>query len=849
MVGVTECRSGHEADDGERKSEADLTPRSVEQARAPAPQRAFWPPGRPRHPQTARRAADMDEHGSCAAVRPPDDEYHPRPGDRLSERNLLDPDDLPAWRASLLNRVSLITLGAAVIPVALVTIEARDATSWTHAVLCWFSLAMLTLLCRPGLVSNGMRAAAGCALLYLFGVWLLTRGAAVGMLYLLAFPVVLALVLHTRAGVWALLLSALSLALGGWVLELNIPMVVGLPGDSLLRWITLASNLALLGTLMTLATGYLLRQLERTLANQRHSARLLREVASQVPGMVFRVRLDAALQPRFVFVSPGSQDLLGIAPDALIADAGQLSKCMPAEEQQRLLDQLRSGIRAGAVRHDTQLRVRTLPGEWRWLQVQATEVERDGDTVVLNGVATDITARKEAEARVQRQAYTDALTGLPNRLSLQLALARALDAAQRDGGQVALLLVDLDRFKEVNDTRGHAGGDALLVQAGQRLQGCLREQGVVARVGGDEFVLLLTGPDCESAAEAVGRRVLEAMSHAFPVDGHLAFVSASVGIALHPADGQDADELLIHADQALYEAKDAGRNRCCRFSADLQARAQRRVRLAQDLRIAIERHQLSLVYQPIVELATRRVVKAEALLRWQHPELGAISPAEFVPIAESAGLIDEIGSWVFATAARQVRTWRQTLDPAFRVGINHSPLQFRSEQARGRPWSAQLAALGIPGEALIVEITEGLLLDHSDALARQLSELRASGVQVALDDFGTGYSALAYLHRYEIDLLKIDRSFVSGAAASHTGRSLCRAMVALAQELGMQVVAEGVETAEQSEWLHSIGCQHAQGWLFGKGMPAGDFERWYAAHQATVTPAAVPATPAAALPA
>ncbi len=735
-------------------------------------------------------------------------------------------DDLAAWRELLLDRVIWVAVAASLVPCVLVTLEALQGGSWAHALFCWGGTAILGAVSVRSRLPYRVRALVATVMMYGIGLWLLSGGSAMGLLCLLAFPVMTVLAVGTRAGLLALAVATATLVGVGWWLELPIPLTAGLPGDSLLRWLTIGSNLLLLGLLLSLSAGYLLRQLERALASRRSSEELLREVASQIPGMVFRLRLDQGRVPVLLYVSPGSQDVLGLDSGALMADPGLLLKSLHPDDA-RQLRRLARAMLAGTARHELQLRAVTPQGRTRWLQIQATEVQRLERTLVLNGVITDITDRKQAEATVWRQAHVDLLTGLLNRLSLQIEMSQALQHAQASGTQVAMLVVDLDRFKEVNDTRGHAGGDELLAQAARRLQTCVREGDFVARVGGDEFVLLLPRLDSIETAESMGQRVLAEMARSFAVLGHQSHVSASVGIAVYPQDGREPEELMQHADQALYQAKARGRNRLCRFTPELHEHAQRRMRLAQDLRTAIERGEMSLVYQPIVELDSARVRKVEALLRWNHPELGAVSPSEFVPIAETTGLVSDIDDWVLRSAASQVRIWRQRLHPDFRISINQSPLQFRTEQAPALGWSDRLAALDVPGAALIVEITEGLLLDNDDGVARQLRELRAAGVQVALDDFGTGYSALAYLHRYEIDMLKIDRSFVSGASVGHTGRSLCRAMVSLAEELDMQVVAEGVETVEQRDWLRSIGCQNAQGWLYGQAMSAPGFERWF----------------------
>jgi len=411
-------------------------------------------------------------------------------------------------------------------------------------------------------------------------------------------------------------------------------------------------------------------------------------------------------------------------------------------------------------------------------------------------------------------------------------LEQAMLRSQRDGQPLALMLVDLDHFKEVNDTLGHDRGDQLLVEAARRIRACVRESDTVARMGGDEFTVILPGVGQPAAVEHVVSRLLASLAAPFPLGGEVAYVSASIGITLYPADARQIEDLLKNADQALYAAKDAGRNRFCYFTPELQAQAQTRVRLANDLRRALVDDQFELHYQPIVELDSGRVVKAEALLRWHHPERGAVPPQQFIPIAESTGLIGEIGDWVFRSAALQVRRWRADIDPGFQVSVDRSPAQFRGGGATAQTWTDALAALGLPGSSMAVEITEGLLLDATEEVSAQLLAFRDAGIAVSLDDFGTGYSSLSYLQQLDIDYLKIDRSFVHALGAGGSGRPLCKAMIVMAHELGLRVVAEGVETAEQHEWLRRAGCDFAQGFFYARPMPVAAFEAFLAARVA-----------------
>ena len=465
-------------------------------------------------------------------------------------------------------------------------------------------------------------------------------------------------------------------------------------------------------------------------------------------------------------------------------------------------------------------RIRCKDGSWKWVHSRGMVISRDiqGRPLRMVGTHTDITQRKQAEALVWQQAHFDALTGLPNRRTLRDRLELALQAAKSSARQLAVLFIDLDHFKEVNDTLGHDMGDALLLQAAQRIRACVRAGDTVARMGGDEFTVVLGAVNGPAQAEAVARQIIQSMSAAFRLQDERVFVSASIGISLHPRDGQQIEALFKHADQALYAAKAAGRNQLGHFTPELQQAAQTRMRLNTDLRDALPHGQLSLVFQPIVELRNGRICKAEALLRWQHPSRGAISPADFVPLAESSGQIIEIGDWVFQQTATLAKRWRRLHAPELQISINKSPVQFRHHGGRGvhRQWIQTLARLGLDGGAMALEITEGLLLEGDGDVERQLQALREAGFQISLDDFGTGFSSLSYLHRYAIDLLKIDQRFVRHLHAGNKNLALCKAIITMAHELSLRVVAEGVETEEQRELLCAAGCDFAQGYLFAR---------------------------------
>ncbi len=478
-------------------------------------------------------------------------------------------------------------------------------------------------------------------------------------------------------------------------------------------------------------------------------------------------------------------------------------------------------------------RILCADGSWKWVLSRGMVITRDPQGLPLRmiGTHTDITARKASEALVWKQAHFDALTGLPNRRMLRDRLEQEIRKNRRDARKLAILFIDLDHFKEVNDSLGHDSGDLLLVEAARRIQACVRDTDTVARMGGDEFTVILTELPDVSSVERTLQSLLHTLSSVFQLGQEQVYVSASIGITIFPLDGKEVEDLYKNADQALYVAKGAGRNQFSFFTPSLQEAAQTRVRLTHDLRSGLSENQFKLVYQPILDFSNGEIYKAEALLRWQHPTRGLVSPADFIPIAESSGLIIDIGDWVFKQAIAQIKVWRDQLSPQFQISVNKSPVQFQHGNRSHAHWHAQLAAANLPGDSLVIEITEGLLLETSGAVIDELLDLRDAGIGVSLDDFGTGYSALSYLQKFDIDYIKIDQRFVRHLVAGSTDLALCKAIIVMAHELGIKVVAEGVETELQRDLLIAAGCDFGQGYLFARPMSALDFEAFMASHE------------------
>lgn len=462
----------------------------------------------------------------------------------------------------------------------------------------------------------------------------------------------------------------------------------------------------------------------------------------------------------------------------------------------------------------------TSDGETLTLLLRVNAIRNDeGEHVGAVAIASDVSSRREAEARIRHLALHDSLTGLANRASFREQLADALAHAGRDGASVALMMLDLDRFKSVNDTLGHPVGDALLRHVTKRLQGCLRPADVIGRLGGDEFAVMLSGKDARKRAVSVSERIVEALGRPFRVESHTVHTGTSVGIACAPDHGAEGDQLMRYADLALYEAKAQGRGLACWFAPDMDERTRARRRLEDDLRTALKRDALALHYQPQYDLADGELTGVEALARWDHPKRGAIGPNEFVPVAEESGLVVPLTEWLLDRTCAQAAEWVRQGTPRS-ISINLSPAIFRFGPVR--LIRAAVEAHGVDPALVELEVTESVLISDTSANKATLDALRDDGMRIVLDDFGMGYSSLGYLQQFSIDCLKIDRSFIQRLGEGPEAIALTKAVVDLGHALDMTVVAEGIETEAQLATLRLIACDRGQGYFLGEPGLAAD---------------------------
>jgi len=569
---------------------------------------------------------------------------------------------------------------------------------------------------------------------------------------------------------------------------------------------------------------YLLRGYQSALDLRAAEARNA-AVLKAIPDLLFELDIDG----RYIDYHSPNIELLAAPVGSFIGKT--VSEILPPAAAEVCMSALRVAQEKG-VSTGKQFELQLAHGTF-WFELSVSrKATGDGQKPHFIVLSRDITERKEAEQRFLRLAYFDTLTGLPNRQSFLERVDREIRRAQLSGHKLGVLFMDLDGFKNINDTMGHSAGDLILQWAADRLHRGLRPSDLVsrateaggdvelARLGGDEFTAMILDIARPEDALMVANRILHLMRRPFVLNGREVMLTTSIGIALYPQDGEDGATLLKHADTAMYHAKDSGRDNSQFYSASLTEQAMQRMELESSLRLALERREFTLVYQPQLDVAAARIKSVEALIRWMHPERGIVEPADFIPLAEENGLIIPIGLWVLRTACADAARW-QRAGHGVRVAVNLSPMQFRDPNLVQNVLSV-LKQTGLAAELLELEITEGAVMEDSGATLATLSALRDAGVQVALDDFGTGYSSMSYLKRMPLNNLKVDRSFVKGLPDDAENFAIVRAILSLAKSLGFSVTAEGVETPEQSQALKNLACDTLQGYYFSVPVPATD---------------------------
>ncbi|HUW50526.1 MAG TPA: EAL domain-containing protein [Sulfuricella sp.] len=459
--------------------------------------------------------------------------------------------------------------------------------------------------------------------------------------------------------------------------------------------------------------------------------------------------------------------------------------------------------------------------EWLTLNTVKNHLEEITHYVAI---FADITERKQAEEHVHHLAHYDVLTDLPNRTLLYDRLGQALITAHRNESKTAVMFIDLDRFKVINDTLGHSIGDLLLQEVADRLSNCIRQGDTVSRLGGDEFVILLTELNTPDDAYTVAQKLLDSVAQPFMLKGHELHISASIGVSFYPDDGVSTETLMKNADIAMYRAKEIGRNNCQFYHADMNSRSFERLAMETSIRRAIEQVQFELYYQPRIAMSSKKIVGMEALIRWHHPDLGLVSPAQFIPLAEETGLILPLGEWVLRAAAMQGQAWLEAGLEPLHIAVNVSARQFRQADFVGKVEQI-LSETGFNPDYLELELTESTLMTHAEENIKVLNKFKAMGIRIAIDDFGTGYSSLGYLKRLPVDILKIDRSFISDITEDRDDAAIAEAIISMAQSLSLRVVAEGVETIEQLEFIEARKCDEVQGFYFSQAVPAEQFTR------------------------
>ncbi|WP_218093962.1 bifunctional diguanylate cyclase/phosphodiesterase [Paenibacillus solanacearum] len=558
------------------------------------------------------------------------------------------------------------------------------------------------------------------------------------------------------------------------------------------------------------------KRMEEDLRKSEEKYRVITENSSDLISII-------DLEGRFRYVSPSHASLLGYALSEF--ESRPMSQWLHEEDRAAVSCAIHDQLAATKSSTLLEFRLRAMNGTYYWMEAKINPiVNQSGEFSSLSLVMRDITERKRAEQRIHHLAYHDTLTDLPNRRLFMERLRKEVHQAKRSQSQLAVIFLDLDRFKNINDSLGHEAGDLILIEAAHRIRGCIRSNDMVARLGGDEFILLLTSVSDAAEAEGISRSIQASLQEPFELGRQQCAISCSMGIALFPSDGRDPNELLKRADMALYDVKNHGRNGFSFFHAEMEERSLERILLENELKKAIEREQFRIDYQPKLHLSTGQLIGMEALVRWDHPELGRIAPNKFIPIAEDTGLILPLGEWVLRHGCEQNKKWQDQGYPPLKLSVNLSARQFFQAGLVDRVKQI-LEETGLDSRWLELEVTESIFADI-DLAAAIIEEINKLGVHTSIDDFGTGYSSFSYIKHLPVDTLKIDASFIRDIHHNKESQAIVKAILTIAETLHLNVIAEGVENEEQLAVLNEEGCSQGQGFLFSKPLSGPTFEQY-----------------------
>ncbi|WP_354362672.1 EAL domain-containing protein [Undibacterium sp. GrIS 1.8] len=742
--------------------------------------------------------------------------------------------DIQQWRAEVLSAIlfmGLVLGSVTAIPSMALAIKQG---LWSVVSIDLIALTWLGCLWRLPQLPFKFRAWNLLILLYLLGVWFLIKVGPVSQIYLTAFPVMTALLIGFRPAIIALVVNAVTLLGLGYLANASIH-IDHLSDQPLIQWIVITLNFTFISSIITVSCGVLLQRLEQSLIEQLAIATSLTEQQASLHTANEALRLNAVALARLndmvlileVVSDSSSQNQIVFANDAFERKTGyHLSEIMGKTTQMLHgvntqfdeLDRITAALDRGETVHTELINYTKSGGEF-WVEIDIVPISDERKKIThWVAVERDITDRKNAEEHIYRLAYFDVLTGLPNRRLLVDRLDILLATARRTGLNSAVLFIDLDHFKNINDARGHAVGDSLLLHVTQRLKTLLREVDTVARIGGDEFVVLISNISNDInvgalSALAVAEKIRSAIALPFEIDGQTYNSGCSIGVTLLPKPDQDTNDLLREADTAMHRAKAGGRNQIAFFESAMQAEVEQRLILEHDLVLALSEGQLQMVMQAQVN-HQGQPEGAELLMRWTHPQRGPISPAVFIPVAEECGMIVQLGDWALRQGCLALIRLEQAGWP-LSLSINVSPKQFRQANFVEKVASV-LMQTGAPASRLILEVTEGLLINNMQETIERMHALTKMGIRFSIDDFGTGYSSLAYLKKMPLYELKIDRSFVQDMPADPNDTAIVQSILSMANHLGLRVVAEGVETKEQADFLIASGCATLQGFLYSR---------------------------------